>query len=229
MIEHGGFVERESEWEIAVERVVNSLINFALVEVQRRYGAAGVEGETTKLYHNLEYTIEVVKAAELIAELALRDGRIEDGDIPIIKIAAGFHDIEQNLGAGVNEEVSAAMAAERMKESGVFGSEEVHRVVSMIRATKTSWSEEGMMQSVTGDYLTQIIADADLSSLGRVEGYKERALRLMCEISGSSNPSDEQKARFVDSQRLLLSTHEFYTEEARKLFPHQKENLKSWI
>lgn len=85
------------------EIIVNGLINHALSEVEKKYGTGEGDGRIPKSYHNKVHTQEIVDASEKIAQLALAAGKIQTSDVPLIKIAASFHDIEQDLGAGLNE------------------------------------------------------------------------------------------------------------------------------
>lgn len=196
------------------EGVVTQLINYAFSEVERKYGKGVGDGETPKSYHNLLHTKEVLTAAQQIAKKALEAGKIGVADIPLIEIAASFHDIEQDLGSGNNERESARIAAEEMRKIGLKD-EDVQKVKRMILATTVFFENGVMKQSATDDYLTQVLADADLSNLGQEpQFYWERAQNLLREVG------------FIGEQASFLENHRFYTEEAKRLFPHKKENIR---
>ncbi len=208
------------------ETAIKGLIDHALSEVERKYGTGKGDGDTPKSYHNQIHTQGMMNAARKIAQLALEAGKISDSDILLIEIAASFHEIEQDLGRGLNEKESAKIAEEEMREIGLFGNEDIQKVRAMILAT-TVYFEAGIMrQSPTEEYLTQIVADADLSSLGQEQNiYWEEAKGLLKEIKKTDSPSREDEIAFVEKELTILENHQFYTEEARKLFPHKEENI----
>lgn len=212
---------------IAKEVAVKGLIEYALSEVERKYGKGKGDGETPRSYHNRIHTQDVIEASQQIAQLSLEAGKIIDSDIPLIKIAASFHDIEQDLGGGLNEEESARLAEEEMKRIGLFGEEDIRKVKMMILATSVHFEGGVMEQSATQDYLTQIITDADLSGLGQEPiAFWERAMRLLKEMKTTDTPSKEDEIAFAKGEIPFLENHRFYTEEANKLFPHKQENIE---
>ncbi|MDO8621520.1 MAG: hypothetical protein Q7R31_04560 [Candidatus Levybacteria bacterium] len=209
------------------EVVVNGLIEHALSEVERRYGKGEGDGKTPKNYHNRVHTQDVIDAAEQIAQLALEAGKIRASDIPLIKIAAGFHDIEQDLGSGLNEEESARLVEKEMKKAGLFGEGDIQRVKTMILGTKVNFKDGIMEQSPTEDYLAQIVADADLSVLGQESNvFWRRAMGLLKEMKKTNSPSKEDEIAFAKGETLFLKNHRFYTQEANRLFPHKQENME---
>lgn len=209
------------------EQTIIGLITGALSEVERKYGRGSGDGEIPKAYHNRTHSEEVLSATRDIAELALKTGRISSSDIFLAEIAASFHDIEQGLGGGQNENESAKLAEEAMRKAGIFNGEDIQKVRRMILATTVHFEGAVMEQSATGEYLTQIVADADLSSLGQKPTfYWDRAERLLKEIRGTDNPAREDEVAFTKRQLILLENHQFYTEEARGLFTHKRENIE---
>jgi predicted metal-dependent HD superfamily phosphohydrolase len=209
------------------EVVVNDLVEHALSEVERKYGKGEGDGKTPRSYHNRVHTQDVIEASQQIAQLSVEADKIKDSDIPLIKIAASFHDIEQDLGGGLNEEKSARLAEEEMRKTGLFGEEDIRKVKRMILATTVYFEGGVMKQSTTEDYLTQIITDADLSSLGKEQNvYWERAMRLLKEIKKTDTPSRDDEITFAKGQIPFLENHQFYTQEANGLFPHKQENVE---
>jgi predicted metal-dependent HD superfamily phosphohydrolase len=199
---------------ISKETVTESLIRDALSELTAKYGTGNGDGQNPKNYHNLIHTQDVIAAAKQIAQ--------SSPDLPLVEIAAAFHDLEQDLGSGPNEKSSAATAAKKMTETGSFTENEIHKVTTMILATTAHFENGTIIQAVTpGDYLSQILADADLSALGREPTvYWQKTLDLSKEI-----PNTDILA-FTRLQITLLKNHQFYTAEAAELFPHQQQNLK---
>ncbi|SRR5258708_26028754 len=209
------------------EGIINDLIEHALSEVERKYGKGEGDGKIPKSYHNRVHTQDVVNASEQIARLSLETSKINDSDIPLIKIAASFHDIEQDLGSGLNEEESSRLAEEEMRKTGLFEEGDILKVKMMILGTKVNFKGGVMKQSATEDYLTQIVADADLSSLGREPHiFWGKAIGLLKEIKNTDTPSREDEIAFAIGEISFLENHQFHTEEANKLFPYKRKNIE---
>jgi len=209
------------------EKIVRALISHALSEVERKYGKGQGDGETPKSYHNRVHAQDVLAASRQIAILSLATGKVEASDIPLIEIAAAFHDIEQGLGKGLNEIESARLAEVEMRKDGLFGEKDIQKVKRMILATTVHFKNGIMGQSATEEFLTQVIADADLSTLGQEASiYWSRAIGLLKEMKGTDDPSKEDLIVFAEGQSAFLANHQFYTEEARKLFAHKQENIE---
>lgn len=214
--------------DIEIGKETEKLINYALFEIEKKYGTGEGDGQSPRRYHNKVHAQNVIDAAGKIAQLAVKKGKIKNTDTPLIKIAPAFHDIEQDLGSGLNEEESARKAEEQMRKTGFYSDEEIRKVREMIMATRVHYDEGGMSQFATENYMTQIIADADLSNLGNpYELYWDRARRLLEEVKNTRKPSGEDIKSFMRGQISFLQSHRFYTEEARALFPYKKDNIKT--
>jgi predicted metal-dependent HD superfamily phosphohydrolase len=208
------------------QTVVEELTQRALDEIERKYGTGVGDGENPKPYHNRVHTQDVLTAAQQLGQAALQAGKIDVSAIPLIELAAGFHDIEQGLGAGLNEEASARIAAEEMLKSGVFTDAEIKQVTAMILATAVQFENGSMKQSATGEYLTQLLADADLASVGQEPSvYWDRALRFLKETQGTTASSKEEAVAFMQSQLAFLEQHHYYTAEAASLVIQQQANI----
>lgn len=207
------------------EIVVNELINFALNEIERKYGTGNDDGERPKKYHNLLHTQDTMDAAQKIAAIALEADKIKEEDLNQIAIAAAFHDIEVELENGANEARSVEIAAEKMRTSQLFSEQEIARVGNIMSATIVQ-NTEGLIQSADmEDYSTQILADADLANLGmETDLYFDHARRIFSENVQAINSDKIDETDFYKKQLQLLAKHHFYTKEARELFPHQEDN-----
>ncbi|MEK7450676.1 MAG: HD domain-containing protein [Patescibacteria group bacterium] len=202
------------------------LVSFALSEVERKYGKGQGDGLTPLKYHNLRHSQDILWAGQQLADLAVKNGKISQNDVDLIEIATASHDIEQGLGGGTNELGSARIIEEKMRKAQVFTEVDIGRVKKMILATTVYFKDGVMKQSATDDYLTQIVADADLAHLGREsEIYWDRTESLLKEMKKTDNPSPEDKLTFMKSQPTFLENHKFYTEEAKQLFPHKQANI----
>lgn len=202
------------------------VIKGALALVEKKYGTGIGDGENPKFYHNLEHTKNAVEAARMIAELAYENGNIIASEVILTEMAAAGHDLEQDLGSGDNEEESARETALSMEATHEFSIPDVEKVKKMIAATIFFLDGALVKQSVTEDYLTKIMADADLCALGQpTEYYWKTAQDFLHEIKGTATPTLEDQLAWAHRQVSLLSGHQYHTEEARTLFHHLEENL----
>lgn len=217
----------QTEIPTSHEIIIEDLKAFALLEVAGKYGRGDGSGDNPLSYHNLIHTENVMKAAGAIARLAVEAGKIDDSDVTLVEIAAAYHDVEHGLGRGVSEDVSASIAEQQMRKAGVFDGADIAKVVGMIRATKVHFDEAGIMKQAASpdDYLTKIIADADLHLLGSpTEEQHNGAIALLHEISDTDSPTPEQEHAFFQNQLKLFENHEYYTNEAVQLYSYKAVN-----
>lgn len=205
-----------------------SLVDRGLAEMRKKYGTGVGDGETPLASHNGIHTADVLRAVELISDLAIKKGKMSPVERVLAKIAAVYHDIEQRQGSGTNEEASAQEAVEAMVAAEVFSDEEIGKVRSMILATRVFFDQEGVMkQMITEDYLSKVMADADLWTLGAPsEVFWDRTVRLLKEFKRAKTLSGDDIQEFAAEQALFIQSHPFHTEEARLLFPNAGNNIK---
>jgi predicted metal-dependent HD superfamily phosphohydrolase len=200
------------------------LIDIGLQEIEFKYGAAG---EYPQSYHNATHAHDVMDAATAIAELAVKAEKIPPEDKPLVALAACYHDIVHELGGGADEQASADILAQRMQAAGVFSKQDIAKTQAMILATVVHFENGVLRQSASpGNILTQILADADLSSLGREPTtYWDRAHSLLEERLYPAVPTREQERVFLEEQVPFLENHQFLTAEAALLFPYHQANV----
>lgn len=207
------------------EHVIFLLVEDGLTEIERRYGPDGLE---PKPYHNANHTRDVIDAAIQLADAAIETGKIKPKDKDLLILAACYHDFEHGLGSGLDEAESARYICGKMRESGYFSNDEIAEVYKMIMATQVYFIEGQLHQSAApDDIMTQLMADADLSTLGKSPPiYWDRARRYLAEVSGRTDaPTAGDLVSFSLAQDSFLCAHQFYTEEARHLFPYHDENI----
>lgn len=207
-------------------KAAHSMSHIALREIRSRYGTGENDGRSPLKYHNASHAKHVLKAALQIAESMIRQEKIEEEEKPLVIIASVFHDFEQSAGTG-NETRSALAAEAAMSQSKVFAKTEIETVKQMIMATKVTFHDSVLKQSVLSDHvLSQIIADADLNSLGQnFEVYWDQSQRLLQELSRKSRIGRREVINFCEKQIALLQNHEYYTGEANRFFPNKENNL----
>jgi uncharacterized protein len=165
-------------------------------------------------YHSLVHTRDdVVLATE---RLALRS-KISENDLSLVLTAAYFHDLGFTRLADVDprgnqhEAISAQFAREVLPSFG-YHEKEVEAICSMIMATRLPQSPVNLLE--------EILADADLDSLGR-EDFWERSQALRDEYAAfGSNTTDLE---WFQGQFNFLNSHRYFTVQARLLRNAQKQ------
>ena len=167
----------------------------------------------TFVYHTLEHTIDVVKAAENIAS----EYNLQDDDRFALMLAVWFHDTGYSEGVPMgHEEKSQAIAEEFLTQHKVDNSI-IEKVKGCILATK-------MPQTPTNE-IERIICDADLHHLGG-PGFEEKNELLRKEI----NNLQEEKIRRKEWRRNnieFLRRHRFFTPYGQNVLePVKQKHLK---
>lgn len=153
-------------------------------------------------FHSLTHTRDDVVPAtlRLAAQLGL-DGE----EVVLLRTAAYYHDlgfIERRDG---HEEVSARIAQEALPQFG-YSPAQVASVVGMIRATKLPQSPKTSLE--------QVLADADLDSLGRADFFmRNQALRD--ELAAFDQVMSD--ALWYHNQLTFLQSHHYWTPAAASL------------
>lgn len=163
------------------------------------------------LYHNIEHTLDTVKACEEIGYgMNLNNEWIE-----ILLLSAWFHDTGY-LESPENHEAESVQVAKKFLGSINYDPVKLSRVQDCINSTKLS--------NVPKDLLQEIICDADLCSLGQ-KNYFELNDKLKIEI-------EQREKRKIDNFSWLkrslhfLKSHHFYTNYAKRQFDKQlKKNI----
>lgn len=220
---------------IDLKSAVDGLYARERADIARRYGThdgPAMWGSTPLMwrpYHNATHADDVAAAAERIGrELQLYGKLTTDRDVQLLRLAAVFHDHEQDLGGGENERVSAEAAVRAMEEyPEIFSSEDRAKVRDGILSTTVGFDDEGRMyQKVVNpsDPFQCAVADADLSSLGQDIGV-DRALMLNLEFqqrdglwTPGAEPDRQRTQAFLDGQKSFFANHDFHLPESRRMF-----------
>ena len=211
----------------ALERVAWDIAKVAFSDIAARYGK---HSRKSLPYHDDFHARDVTSYTTAILSLAAEREKVPYQSIIRGILAGSHHDFRQDLGSGENERASVDALVGRMRESGVFTCEDETSVTRMILGTRVVFDGGRIIQAVPlghtpEDLEVQALADADLANLGdTTEVYWKNSVNYFTEIYGP-NPSIDEQIEFMQNQVVLLETHEFYTQEARDLFPHQPKNL----
>ncbi len=210
-------------FQINASPQVLQLLNQALNLVESKYGP---NSPHPLAYHNAQHTLDITHAVNELADLALSRKLIEEQHKPLLLIAAAFHDAEHSPGNSQNEAMSAQLAVHAMRQAGGFSAADEKIVTNAIMGTVVYFKNDVMKQSAGNDYLVQLVADADLATLGRpTPQYWRRANCFFEERNPGASRQGPVWADFVTGQASFLGNHQFYTTEANELFPHKTANI----
>jgi uncharacterized protein len=166
-------------------------------------------------FHSLTHTRDdVVPAAlRLAAQLDLGCE-----DTQLLRTAACYHDIGFIERRDGHEDVSARIAAATLPNFG-YGTDQVAYVVGMIMATKLPQQPTNLLE--------QIMADADLDSLGRADFFiRNQALRD--ELAAFDQLMSDRV--WYRNQLNFLRSHHYWTAEAASLRgPAKKQHIDELI
>ncbi|MEM7039751.1 MAG: Pycsar system effector family protein [Bacteroidota bacterium] len=160
-----------------------------------------------QLYHNLDHTVSVVKAAESIAAGA----QLSAEETEEVVLAAWFHDVGFMGNGEGHEAVSAAIAASFLQEQA-YPQARIEKVKTAIMATQMPQSPQNTME--------QVLCDADLHYVG-TKSYVDISdlLRTEWEFLMAKVYTNED---WVASQIDFLTTHKFHTPFAQLEFSKRK-------
>ncbi len=168
-------------------------------------------------YHNLKHTVDVYTQVELIG----RSENLGPEDILILRTAALFHDAGHMIDYSTHEEMSVKLVKEILPEY-YYTQEQIDIVCQLILATK--------MPPRPKNLLEQIICDADLDYLGRID-FIPVSNKLYQELHehgkiGTLKEWSELQIKFIEG-------HQYFTNTARRLRNVNKNSqlakLKAWI
>ena len=168
--------------------------------------------DKTFIYHNLDHTENVVKAASQIAN----HYQLNERDFFIVTTAAWFHDTGYFMDLK-NHEVKGGEIAMTYLRNNSIDEETVRAVVNCILATRIPQDPKNKLE--------EIVCDADLFHLGTDDfAEKNKLMRKEAEAKKGSNTSKEEWRK---GTILLFEMHHFFTDYCQLLLNDKKrENLE---
>jgi uncharacterized protein len=185
-------------------------------EQAKRYALARLENELSPnlFYHSIRHTRdEVLPAAE---RLALLEGVAAD-DRGLLFTAALYHDLGFIEQYAVNEVIGVRIAAEALPRFG-YTPEQIQVISGIILATK--------LPQMPRTRLEEIMADADLDTLGREE-FVVRNQDLRQELAAYGRPVTD--AMWYAAQLKFLHANRYFTAAAKQLRNAQKQRNIEWL
>ncbi len=163
------------------------------------------------VYHNLNHTREVVKAARKIGSYI----NLGDEDMEVLLISAWFHDTGFVKDYEKHEEESIKFVKEFFKESG-YPEENQERIIACIKSTQINVEPQTLIE--------RVLHDADFMHLSK-KSYFDKLLLLKSELDKTSGKvkSDNQ---WYDENLEFLENHKYYTEYGKTvLAPKVEKNV----
>lgn len=148
------------------------------------------------MYHSLDHTEYVVKAAQKIA----KNYKIDKQDLFVLEVAAWFHDVGITENPDGHEEISVRIARTFLEKEQVE-EETILRISELIMATK-------MPQNPT-ELLEEIMCDADLYHLGKKSFFEKcESLRKEREYLKKKGISNKD---WLSDSISFMEQHHFHT------------------
>ena len=158
-------------------------------------------------YHCLAHTRdEVIPAVEQLSAME----NLDDKSRMILRTAALFHDLGYVERIEGHEAVPASIAQQTLPGFG-YTTEQISSICDLIMATRMPRTPQTLLE--------EILADADLDNLGRVD-FMQRSLDLRKEWGTFGRQWTDQE--WYVRQLEFLAEHRYFTASARQLRDAQK-------
>jgi uncharacterized protein len=153
-------------------------------------------------YHSLYHTVEdVLPAARQLAALI----GLSEQDKKLLEVAAAYHDAGFLIQFREHELAGGQIAQKFLPQFG-FSDEAIRTVAGMIMATRLPQTPHTLLE--------EILADADLDSLGREDFFTRGDLLREEQSLRGEKATDEEWYSF---QVQFLRSHRYFTQAARSL------------
>jgi len=165
------------------------------------------------VYHTYNHTESVAETARKIG----KGMKLGEEGIEIVTLAAWFHDTGYTEIHRGHEEVSVRIATEYLEKEH-YPEEKIELIAGCIRATKIPQKPKNLLE--------EIVADADLSGLGR-KSFFEKSELLHSELENALEVTYTGK-EWTQQNIELLTGHKYFTRYGQDAFGGgQAENIRS--
>jgi putative nucleotidyltransferase with HDIG domain len=152
-------------------------------------------------YHSVEHTLDVIDAAERLADLENVNGH----DKLLLKTGALFHDLGFCETYDGHEEASIRLANDNLPRFG-YSEADINVISGLIKCTEIPQNPK--------THLEEIMADADLDYLGRDDIFLTgQKLQLEWKLRGKISTLRE----WHEAQLRFIRNHHYFTSTAKKL------------
>jgi HD superfamily phosphodiesterase len=163
-------------------------------------------------YHNLLHTLNVVKAARLIAGHC----QVKPEDLEKLIVAAWFHDTGYLISRHNHEDASKRLAIEFLHRQHA-SPEYIETVTSCIEATRIPQRTHNLLQ--------EILCDADMYHVS-LESFCEETRWFWDELSAINNDTFEEN-KYMLHTLSFFEQHHFKTDYGkRELEPGKQKNMQ---
>lgn len=185
--------------------------NSSLIDAARDFVMAQYQQHphAELVYHNLEHTLQVVKAAAQIAA----HYRLQDEELQAVYVAAWFHDAGYLIGEAGQHEENGAEEAVKFLQSQQAPESIQTMVKDAILATKMPQSPHNLVE--------QIVCDADLFHLGSKD-FADRNKLLRKEVEMRTQ-QEVPTSTWLAGNIKFLTAHHYWTDYAQTYTKQQKE------
>lgn len=190
--------------------------NHSIVASAEQYVMRLLRDGLTKdhIFHNLQHALAVRSAALDIGQQL----DFSEEEMEILELAALFHDVGFLEAYEGHEQVSKRLAKEFLESQG-YDVPKTEKVVNCIMATVPGKQPENQLE--------EVIKDADLMGLG-MDNYPVALAALRHEWDVFQNKSFTDIEWFELNDKFV-SSHEYYTEVAQKLYGEKKEQNRKFL
>ncbi len=165
------------------------------------------------VYHNLNHTREVVKAADKIGAYV----NLTEEEKEILLLSAWFHDTGFKFGYDNHEEKSIEIAKEFLAQNN-YDKDKTEKIVSGINSTRLELEPETLTE--------RVLNDADFFHLSK-KSYFDHLLLLKSELELTTGKKMDDADWFEENLKFLKS-HKYYTEYGKSvLVPKVDKNIDS--
>lgn len=158
-------------------------------------------------YHNLQHTQDIVMPA---VQVLAKQLKLAPDQEHLVTLAAAYHDIGFVEKYVDHESASIRIAVENLPRFG-FDETRIAQVVGMIETTRLPQNPHNLLE--------EVIADADLDALGRVDFFQQNEA-LYQEVLGLGYHFS--RLDWYQSQVEFISRHQYFTSAARLWRNEQK-------
>jgi len=167
----------------------------------------------TMVYHNLNHTREVVRAADKIGTYA----NLTEEEKEILMLSAWFHDSGFKYDYDTHEEKSVEIAKEFLVQNN-YPKDKIEKVVSSINSTKNGQKPKTLTE--------RVLNDADFIHLSK-KTYFDNLLLLKSELENAKG-SKLIDSEWYEKNLEFLKSHQYNTEYGKTvLMPKVEKNIET--